>query len=79
MARCDPCSPSTSAEVTVADLAERFMRVHVKVNCNANVVSSVLNRTVANDRCGAFRAVRFGMEKPRPAAATAAGSGGGEL
>ena len=67
MARRDPCSPSTSAEVTVADLAERFMRVHVKVNCNANVVSSVLNRTVANDRCGAFRAVplRDGEAAPR--------------
>ena len=33
---------------------------------NGNVVSSSLNRAVANVRRGAVRTVRFGREKPRP-------------
>ena len=42
---------------------------------NANVVSVVLNRTVANVRHGAVRTVCFGMEKPGGGAASAAPRG----
>ena len=66
------------AEQSLADWWERSRRV-ASARVNANVVGGVLNRAVANVRLGAVRTVCFGREEPRPAAATAGGSGGGEF
>ncbi len=37
----DPVSAAPAAEPTVADLAERCMEAHVKVNCRPNAVESL--------------------------------------
>ena len=44
----------------------------MSLRVDANIVGSVLNRTVASVRSGAVRTVRFGREKPGGGAASAA-------